>query len=125
MNKLAYVLGILLIAGFAVLGVTEMRKAVTPYVETVAQVRAAKGGSVQFMGEVVREKCRYDEKADKLLFQLRDEKGEALDVRFSGVKPANFDTADHVVVTGNLRGGKFEAQEVTTKCPSKYESESR
>jgi len=56
----------------------------------------------------------------ELVFQLRDPKGQALKVRYRGVKPGNFDTADRAVVRGSISGDAFTASQVLLKCPSKY-----
>lgn len=110
-----------MIAGFAVLGVIEMQKAVTPYVTTVSAARAAKDRLVQFKGSLTPEKAFFDSKSQELCFMLKDDKGKTLAVHYDGVKPANFDSVDVVVVTGRYWGGIFHARELMTKCPSKYE----
>jgi len=120
MNKWMYVLGAVLIAGFAALGVVEMIKSQTPYATTVADARAVGDKPLQFMGAIVSGKTRYDDKADELLFCLRDDKGETISVRYKGVKPANFDNADRAVVRGSYSGGEIVADQVLLKCPSKY-----
>lgn len=122
MNKPMYIIGAILIAGFAVLGVLEMLKAQTPYVETVAQVRAAGEQPVQFIGAVVHNKTSYDDRADELAFTLQDKTGKTLDVRYKGVKPTNFEHADKAVARGVYRDGKLVADQVLVKCPSKYQN---
>ena len=121
MNKWLYILGILLIAGFAVLGVIEMQKSVTPYVTTIGGARAVKDRPVQFKGSLIPEQTSFDSKTQELQFVLADDNGKAVAVSYDGVKPANFESVDTVVVTGNYRDGVFHASEVMTKCPSKYE----
>jgi cytochrome c-type biogenesis protein CcmE len=116
-----YVMGAVLIAGFGVLGVLEMIKAQTPYLTTVAQAKAITDRPMQLVGSIVREKTTYDNKTDELVFQLRDRKGQTLTVRYKGVKPGNFDTADKAVVRGSIVGGEFIAGQVLLKCPSKYQ----
>ena len=54
------------------------------------------------------------------MFQLRDRKGQTLKVRYKGVKPGNFDTAETAVVRGSITGDEFAASEVLLKRPSKY-----
>ncbi len=82
-----YIVGALLIAGFVAWGVMEMLNAQTPYVTTVAEVRAAGKRPVQFMGSIVAGATKYDEAADELVFRLKDDKGAALTVHYKGVKP--------------------------------------
>ena len=120
MSKSMYILGALLIAGFAALGVMEMMKSQTPYVTTAAEVRSIKDRPVQFMGSIVPGKIRYNDSDDELRFELKDEKSDTLKVRYKGVKPANFDSADKAVVRGTYSGGELVADQVLLKCPSKY-----
>ena len=120
MNKWLYVLGVVLIAGFAALSVAEMARSRTAYVTSVSEVRARKDRPVQFMGSIVRGKTSYDDETDELLFRLADGKGSSLAVRYNGVKPANFDGAAKAVVRGTYNGAEFIADEILLKCPSKY-----
>ena len=121
MNKLIYVLGALLIAGFAALGMMEMINARTPYVTTVAEARSIKDRPLQFMGTILRGKTRYDEQADELVFQLSDARGETIRVRYKGIKPANFDNSERAVVRGACHANEIIADQVLVKCPSKYQ----
>ena len=122
MNKYAYIIGILLLAAFAVMGATEMMKSQTPYITTVAEVKSLGGRPVQFIGTIIHAKTDYDEKSDELHFQLMDDNRKALNVSYKGVKPGNFDSANKAVVRGKYRGGRFFADQLLLKCPSKYES---
>lgn len=121
MNKSIYIIGILLIAGFAVLGAMELMNAQTPYVSTVAEVKSAINRPVQFMGSIIREKSHYNESNDELQFALKDKDGAILNVRYKGVKPANFDDANQAVVRGMYRGNELVADQLLLKCPSKYQ----
>ena len=120
MNKWLYVLGVVLIAGFAALSVAEMAKSRMAYVTLVPEVRARKDQPVQFMGSIVLGKTSYDDSTDELIFRLADSKGASLAVRYHGVKPANFDAASKAVVRGTYDGHEFIADAVLLKCPSKY-----
>lgn len=120
MSKSMYIVGVLLIAGFAVLGAREMINAQMPYAMTVAEVRSAGDRPVQFMGSILRGRARYDEKTDELSFVLSDKDGNKLTVRYHGVEPAGFDNADKAVVRGVYNGGELAADQVLLKCPSKY-----
>jgi len=44
-------------------------------------------------------------------------------VVFDGAKPNNFEIANAVVVKGRYEEGYFHANEILTKCPSKYEAD--
>ena len=121
MNKLLYILGAVLIAGFAVLGVIEMQNARTPYVTTIDQAGKASASRIQFMGNIVHDSAEYDEATHALHFVLTDAEGKDLEIVYDGVKPANFDEADKAVVVGSYSDGSFKATRVMLKCPSKYE----
>ena len=120
MNKWLYVLGVVLIAGFAAINMAEMARTRMAYVASVSEVRARDNQPVQFMGSIVRGKTSYDDQADELVFRLADGKGASLAVRYNGVKPANFDGAAKAVVRGTYNGAEFIADEILLKCPSKY-----
>lgn len=122
MNKYVYVIGILLVAGFAVMGATEMMQSQTPYISSVAQVVSLPGKPVQFIGIINHSKTGYNQATGELRFQLKDDKQKILDVSYKGVKPANFDSARNAVVRGTYVNGKFSADQLLLKCPSKYES---
>jgi len=122
MNKWLYVLGIIVLAGFAALTVWELMSQSTPYVMKVADLKSMSDRPVQFMGAVDHQTAEYDEANDELRFQIKDEDGESVKVRFKGVKPANFDTAPKAVVTGIYRSGEINATKVALSCPSKYEN---
>ena len=59
--------------------------------------------------------------ADEL--QLKDEKGEVLTVEYRGVIPGNFDQATSIVAIGRYDDGRFRAEQLLVKCPSKYQAE--
>ena len=58
-----------------------------------------------------------------LAFRLRDDKGEVLPVEYKGVIPGNFDQATSIVAIGHYTEGKFQAEQLLVKCPSKYQAE--
>lgn len=120
MNKWATVAGVVLIAAFCVLGLVELMQSQIPYVTKVADVRAASGKQMQFMGAIVHESVKFDSERKTLAFHLSDSSGARLPVRYEGVKPANFDSAPRAVVVGQLAGAEFAAKQVMTSCPSKY-----
>lgn len=122
MSKWMYVVGIILIAGFAVLMAMEMKSAATPYVTTVKDV-AASTGSVQFKGAIVHSRTSYDRATHELRFALKDDTGKTLDVRYGGPKPGNFDSADTAVVRGSYSKDCLKADQLLLKCPSKYEGQ--
>jgi cytochrome c-type biogenesis protein CcmE len=79
---------------------------------------------VQIIGSIVRDsEYQYSHEENLLQFRLRDEKGNTARVLHQGSKPNNFDIAPMLVVKGKFDGEVFEAREIYTKCPSKYEGE--
>lgn len=121
MNKWTYILGAVLVAGFAVLGFMEMLKAQTPYISSVSELKTAGDRQVQFIGKIIHESVKYDKDTDQLLFNLKDGNGSLLQVSYVGVKPSSFDSAETAVVKGMYLTDKFVADKVMVKCPSKYQ----
>lgn len=118
-----YVVGIVLIAGFAVLMVCEMQRAATPYVTRVDSLAGVSGKKVQFKGAIVHPKTSYNAANHELRFALKDDAGKLLQVRYDGPKPGNFDTADVAVVRGIYADNSLRANDLRLKCPSKYEGQ--
>ena len=51
-------------------------------------------------------------------------KGASIDVRYTGSLPQNVKPGLQLVVRGKVAAaGQFQADEIRTKCPSKYKSE--
>lgn len=123
MSKWIYVLGIGLIAAFAVMMVFEIKSAAAPYVTKVDEVARSHGRSIQFKGAIVHESTTYDRKSHELRFTLRDASGKTIEARYGGPKPGNFDTADTAVVRGVYRDKCLVASQLSVKCPSKYEGQ--
>lgn len=48
--------------------------------------------------------------------------GKELEVRYAGTVPDTFKDRAEVVVKGTLADGRFDAREISAKCPSKYSS---
>lgn len=123
MSRWMYVLGMVLIAGFAVMMAFEMKSAATPYVTKVDEVVQSPGRTIQFKGAIVHDGATYDRGSHELRFTLRDDSGKTLEARYGGPKPGNFDTADTAVVRGVYRGSSLMADQLSLKCPSKYEGQ--
>jgi cytochrome c-type biogenesis protein CcmE len=62
---------------------------------------------------------------NKFTFFMKDKDSTEMKVVFDGAKPNNFEVAEGVVVKGKVRDGVFEANEILTKCPSKYEAKEK
>ena len=78
--------------------------------------------SVKATGVWVKEKNYNIDKQNKLFsFYMKDSKGVELKVVYKGTIPNNFESSTSVVVTGKYQDGIFVANDILTKCPSKYE----
>ncbi len=82
------------------------------------------GESYKLTGEVVD--GSIERRQDGLAFEIRDREGDtAVPVDYSGIVPDPFREGREVIVTGQLRGETFVAEEdsLVTKCPSKFTAE--
>lgn len=86
------------------------------------------GQRVKIAGELVLDKeVIYNPEKDANLtsFFLKDPNERINEVSLLKPKPQDFEMAEQVVVTGEMHDGIFVADEVLTKCPSKYKDEER
>jgi cytochrome c-type biogenesis protein CcmE len=114
--------GILLVVASIFLGVTTFRKTLTPYT-SFAEARRS-GVSVQVNGVLQDPKAvKFDPAKSELVFALKDDKNEVMEVVYKCVKPANFEQATNVVAIGSYQNGRFTADQLLVKCPSKYQAE--
>jgi cytochrome c-type biogenesis protein CcmE len=93
-----------------------------PYVN-VDQAIAQPNSQVHLAGEIQHDTARFDPASGILQFYLKDDVGKVMMVLYTGAKPANFDSAPKVSCSGYYAEGKFHADKMLVKCPSKYESE--
>ena len=103
------------------IGVTSFRKSVTPYI-SFAEARRSEG-LVQVNGTLADKQYVLKQSEQYLSFRLKDAQGEILPVEYRGIVPGNFDQATSVVAIGRYQGGRFEAEQLLVKCPSKYQAE--
>jgi cytochrome c-type biogenesis protein CcmE len=50
-----------------------------------------------------------------------DEKKEKQEVVYFNPKPADFERSEKIVVVGEMKQGRFVADKILMKCPSKYQ----
>jgi cytochrome c-type biogenesis protein CcmE len=84
------------------------------------------GDKVKVAGQLAKDKPMvYDPFKDpnKFSFYLRDDKGQEVLVHLMKPKPQDFELSEQVVVTGEMQNNVFVANDVLTKCPSKYKDE--
>jgi len=116
------IIGSLLVLASIAFGVTAFKKSLTPYI-SFSEARRA-GTSVQVNGVLADPThVHYDAEHSELVFALKDDKNEVMEVVYKGVKPANFEQATNVVAIGSYQGGRFTADQLLVKCPSKYQAE--
>jgi cytochrome c-type biogenesis protein CcmE len=119
--KLKYIIGLLVILVFVVFAAINLTKSLTPYVSVQEARKSQK--VVQVKGHRVVGSENFDIENKIFKFKMTDDKGEEFEVVYHGVKPANLEQAEEVVVIGRFTGGRFEADQLLVKCPSKYQAE--
>ena len=77
---------------------------------------------VRVNGDVVPNSIQWNAQELILDFKISDGQHE-LSVRYNGVAPDTFKDNISVVVEGKFDGKIFQAIQIMTKCPSKYEAE--
>jgi len=115
------ILALALVVIAVAIGVSSFKKSVTPYI-TFAEARQS-SGLVQVNGVLADKEYVMRQEEQYLSFRLRDGRGEVLPVEYRGVIPGNFDQATSIVAIGRYHDGKFEAEQLLVKCPSKYQAE--
>ena len=114
--------GALLVLASIAFGVTAFKKSLTPYI-SFAEARRT-NSSVQVNGVLADPRAvHYDPAKSELEFALKDDKNEVMEVVYKGVKPVNFEQATSVVAIGSYQNGRFAADQLLVKCPSKYQAE--
>lgn len=79
---------------------------------------------VQVKGKWVKEKAsQFDASKTQFTFYMVDDFQQEVKVVFDGAMPNNFEIATEVVAKGRFKDGYFHANEILTKCPSKYEGD--
>ncbi|MDP4200502.1 MAG: cytochrome c maturation protein CcmE [Bacteroidota bacterium] len=80
------------------------------------------GRRAQVSGTYDKDKgSQYDIKSNTFTFFMKDHAGREMQVKYAGVRPNNFELAPAVVCVGKVENGVFEASDIQTKCPSRYE----
>ena len=101
--------------------ISSLSDSLTPYV-SFAEARE-RGARVQVIGSIVGSSVVYDTDSLTLTFTARDETGDELPIVFKGTMPGNFDQAPKAVCIGTYRDGRFHADELLLKCPSRYQGD--
>ena len=95
--------------------------AVVPYA-TVGEAKV-QPRPVQVFGYLFS-KGEYDAQG-RWQFDVQGEDGDVMTIVYANAKPANFEQAISVVASGQFdpQAGKFVADRLLVKCPSKYQEE--
>ena len=118
--KTKYIIGLVIAATFIVVAYFSFSTSKIDY-SSFTDAKPLKK-VVQIIGSWNKNKpTEYDIQKNVFTFFMYDEKKGESKVLFAGPKPQNFDIAPTVVVKGKFNGDVFEASEILTKCPSKYE----
>ena len=122
MNAKTIVGGIVVVI-FIVFGTYSFVDSNVEYTNVAGAIKSHK--KVQLKGTWNKDKESYfDSKTSQFTFYLMDEHGQECKVILDGAAPNNFELATSVVAKGRFKSdeGCFHAEEVLTKCPSKYEA---
>ncbi len=121
MNLKVIVAGIIIV-GALVFGATTFMESNIEYMDFEAAQNVNK--KVQVKGKWVKEKeSAFDASKSQFTFYMVDDNAVEMKVVLDGAKPNNFDIATEVVAKGRYKEGYFHANELLTKCPSKYEGD--
>lgn len=96
------------------------------YSRTISEIRRlgteVEGQGLRIEGTVLPGSLEKSENNLRCQFMLADSLGETMEVRFDGILPDTFKEGLPAVAEGFYHAGNyFEATNVLTKCPSKYE----
>jgi len=118
------VAGILLLFS-ALLAYDSLSNYVNPYLSVTQVVKNLdhyNGRNLQVMGVV--ELGSFDRGNDGTIRFALNDGTEAINVKYTGALPQNFDEGKDVVIVGSLSGdATVDATQILVKCPSKYEGE--
>lgn len=94
--------------------------------ELLAETQKFEDRPIRINGVLVPDSIRQKPGTDQFRFQVKKE-GSVLDVEYAGILPDAMQPGKELVVQGVLPAGKkiFQASQILTKCPSKYEAEAQ
>ena len=121
--KPIHIVALLVLAG-GVAALTMQAKDVSTYATFKDAVTAS--SKVKVAGKLIKDKPMVYEPVvnpNLFTFYLKDQNGKEVLVNLLKPKPQDFELSEQVVVTGEMQGEAFVANEVLMKCPSKYKDE--
>jgi cytochrome c-type biogenesis protein CcmE len=121
--KLKFIIGGIIIIGAMFFGALSFIESNVEYVGFQKAKSIHK--KVQVKGEWMKDKpSSFDANTGIFLFTMKDDDGIEQPVQYKGARPNNFELAEMIVVKGKFENDTFQASEILTKCPSKYEANS-
>ncbi|HEY9167396.1 MAG TPA: cytochrome c maturation protein CcmE [Candidatus Kryptonia bacterium] len=119
--KAKYIVAGIVIIAFVIFGAISFMQNNIEYVTAKAAENTHR--TVQVKGSWVKDmNTFYDAHTNTFHFYLVDDQKTVIPVVLAGAKPNNFEIANDIVAKGRYENGAFQASEVLTKCPSKYQS---
>jgi cytochrome c-type biogenesis protein CcmE len=84
------------------------------------------GTPIRINGVLVPESLMQKPGTHQYRFQM-SKRGKVLDVSYLGIVPDSMEDGRDLIVQGefNVQAGLFDATEILTKCPSKYEAKAQ
>lgn len=121
-KKIKIIIGSVIVIAFIVVGFVSFMGSKIEYVNF--KEAQEKKRTVEVRGVWQKDKeTKYDAASNQFTFYMKDENNTEMKVQLAGAKPVNFETAGElmIVAKGKAKDGVFYADNVLTKCPSKYE----
>ena len=128
--KRTHIFLLLVIAAAVGIIASTMSDASTYSTFSIARAQAAAGNAakVHVVGTLPRNAANQPvgleynpmENPNYFAFTLLDTLHVAQRVVYRNPKPQDLDKSEQVVIVGAMKGGVFEADQILTKCPSKY-----
>lgn len=120
--NLKVIVASIIIVGALVFGASTFMESNIEYMDFESAQNVNK--KVQVKGKWVKEKeSSFDAAKSQFTFYMVDDNAMEVKVVLDGAKPNNFEIATEVVAKGRFKEGYFHANELLTKCPSKYEGD--
>ena len=119
-------LGLVVAGAIAFLVLSDTGEGVLEYVYVDKVVEAPEryeGRTIKVHGTVVKGTIRKARgTTGDYRFTIENE-GRRMDVHYTNIPPDTFQEEGEVILTGRLEGDVFESDDMSAKCPSKYEEQ--
>lgn len=122
MGSLVIVLSVVLLLIWATPGSTGVELTIK---DVLANPNKYQNEFISLQGNLLEQSVKWDANKIELRFDIQDDKKNTLSVVHKGVKPDTFSEGTIVIVEGNYdaKSKQFDAEQVKTRCPSKYEGQ--